>query len=213
MFYPTPTLRKCFAEDLLRFIGEVNKPPNDRPVIFYVFSNGGGFILKEIEILMGANNGNGTNGSALLSNSIPIPRIIGTIYDSAPCYMHASVGARAIGEGKPLLVRILLAAVFYLSIAVSTLLHPFWPQKYWRAMTSIRLGGASLYLYSATDQLCDVGKLEDLIAARKSAGHDVRYHRWEDAPHVGLLRWHQLEYEGLVFGFIQEMSKNAQKVK
>ena len=138
---------------------------------------------------------------------MPIPRIIGTIYDSSPCYMHLNVGARAIGEGKPWLVRFLLAGVFFLSIAFSMILHPYWPQKYWKAMKNIRLGGSSLYLYSSVDHLCDLAPLESLIAARKAAGHDVRYHRWDDSPHVGHLRYHQQQYEELVLEFVEDVVK------
>lgn len=58
-------------------------------------------------------------------------RVAGVIFDSAPCYMHGTVGAQALGEGRPLPLRALLAAVFLLVMALMLLTDPRAPQRFW----------------------------------------------------------------------------------
>lgn len=77
-------------------------------------------------------------------------------------------------------------------------------------MAGLQLGGRSLYLYSADDHLCDANKLEELIAARRAAGHAVRAHRWERSRHVGHLRHHPEQYRQLVLGFLEELQQAEQ---
>ena len=70
-------------------------------------------------------------------------------------------------------------------------------------MTRLLPGVPSLYLYSADDPLCDVAKLESLLAARKQAGADVRSVRWETSQHVGHLRSHPQEYSEALLQFLE----------
>ena len=61
------------------------------------------------------------------------PLIAGLVLDSCPCYMHARVGARAIGEGRALPLRLLLALAFYAMVVITFLLSGNRTAAYWCA--------------------------------------------------------------------------------
>ena len=58
-------------------------------------------------------------------------RTAGIIFDSAPCYMSAAVGATAIGHGLALPLRLLATALFLLSLLLMMPFAPRRPQEYW----------------------------------------------------------------------------------
>ncbi|KAG7667563.1 putative Transmembrane protein 53-B [Nannochloris sp. 'desiccata'] len=221
---PHPAPRRSLAKDILRFISVIDEGDMSRPIIFYVFSNGGGFILEQIDFLLAAKNLNNEELAPLLEankDSSPHPglfNIAGVIFDSAPCYMHFHVGARALGEGKSLPLKMILAIAFAISMCLGFLLHPFWPHRYWKHMTHLSsdLKKASLYLYSEDDPLCDYALLKKLIETRQAAasgsGNDpkiiVKAHCWKESQHVGHLRCHPKEYKSLVFDFIEEITEH-----
>lgn len=225
---PHPAPRRSLAKDILRFISVIDEGNMTRPIIFYVFSNGGGFILEQIDSLLTKNNLNTeeTLTPLLTSNKdssrgFGVFNVAGVIFDSAPCYMHFHVGARALGEGKSLPLKMILALVFTISMCFGFLLHPFWPQRYWKHMThlSSNLGKASLYLYSEDDPLCDYALLKKLIEARQvmaAAGDGstiVKAHCWKESKHVGHLRCHPKEYKRCVFDFIEAITEKKKKKK
>jgi hypothetical protein len=218
---PHPAPRQSLARDILRFISVIDEGDMSRPIIFYVFSNGGGFILEQIDSLLSRKE-NKDDVMPLLkahdksgaSQESEWFNVSGVIFDSAPCYMHFHIGARALGEGKSLPLKVILAMIFAISTLVGFIIHPFWPQKYWKHMTELseNLGKASLYLYSEDDPLCDYLLLKKLIetrqdAARKAGGGAlVKAHCWKESQHVGHLRCHPKEYKSLVFEFIEEIT-------
>ena len=159
-------------------------------------------MLEQIELLLAASSSFSTANKKL--------KVQGVIFDSAPCYLHFSSGARAIGEGKPMVLKILLVAAFSISVSLSYLCNPWWRHNFWRSMTRLEhMGDASLYLYSKNDPLCDAEKLDALIAARRAvAGSgDVRSHCWTTSSHVGHLRDHNGQYRELVYRFLQDTSR------
>ena len=227
---PHPAPRRTLAKDILRFISVIDEGDMSRPIIFYVFSNGGGFVLEQIGSLLQSTKNTPTelmpllkyqNSTTLNTQQRPQFNIAGVIFDSAPCYMHFHIGARALGEGKSLFLKIILTIAFGISTLVGFLINPFWTQKYWNHMTHLSpdLGKSTLYLYSEDDPLCDYTLLQKLIETRQAAvekaGIDsqkenkfvVRSHCWKHSQHVGHLRCHPIEYKRLVFDFIEEITK------
>lgn len=133
------------------------------------------------------------------------PRIAGTMFDSAPCYMHHRAGSIAIGAGRSLPIRILASLVFYLGVAIMLMISPFRTSTYWRNMEQLRMGRKSLYLYSQDDPLCDPVKLDELVAARRRQLGDAQVAavKWQRSQHVAHIRHHMREYTGALFGFLQ----------
>lgn len=82
---------------------------------------GGGFLLEQVDRLV-----HDTKQYRHLA-----PRIAGTMFDSAPCYMHHRAGSIAIGAGRSLPIRILASLVFYLGVAIMLMISPFRTSTYW----------------------------------------------------------------------------------
>lgn len=159
----------------------------------YAFSNGGCFPLEQMDHLIRSDP-----RFASLAD-----RAAGVVFDSAPCYLHALVGARALGEGRGPLLRALAFLLFLLVVAIMRVLSPGRPQAYWRNMVDLSIGGGKeLYLYSTDDPLCDPVKLDALIEERRRRGHAVSARRWERSQHVGHLLCHPKEYIRLLRGFL-----------
>ena len=185
--------------------------PEKTPLVVHVFSNGGGTVLEALrnamaEVAAGTFKGEPRDAVALrMLNS----RIKAGIFDSSPCYLYAGPGVRAISEAVPILpVRWLIQMSLLLLIGASTLISSSDPrEEYWAhwARGPAAPGCTQLYIYSPLDTLCDVVKLEELIAARKHAsdtdqstkgGKDgpVSTLRFEDTMHVAHLRKHPRQY-------------------
>ena len=82
---------------------------------------GGAFVLEQLQGLLQHDKQYQQYSS----------RVAGVVYDSAPCYMHLTAGATAIGHGRSLLVRMAAAALFFLSAALMSLVAPLRPRRFW----------------------------------------------------------------------------------
>lgn len=122
VFSPTHHPRRAWAAQLLRNLEAVDAAHGaQRRWVVYAFSNGGGFPVEQVDWLLAhAPEFKHLRG-----------RVAGVAYDSSPCYMHPTVGARALGEGKPLPVRVLTTAVFWLIAAAMLFLAPNRPAVFW----------------------------------------------------------------------------------
>uniref|UniRef100_A0A383WCI3 Transmembrane protein 53 n=1 Tax=Tetradesmus obliquus TaxID=3088 RepID=A0A383WCI3_TETOB len=195
IFLPLMWPRVAFATALLELLDGLGE---EQQLVFYVFSNGGAFPLEQVDALLQQQR------FSHLSS-----RIAGVIFDSAPCYMHPTTGAEAIGIGCNLPVRVLAWLLFYALVLLGCFVAPLRPWQYWRSMRQLRMaGGRCLYLYSADDPLCDAAKLDELVAARKQQyGAAVAAKKWQHSKHVGHLLCHADEYTKEVLQFLSSVSQ------
>lgn len=125
VFSPTRAACRRFAGGLLDFVETASSDEGSgslpQQLAFYAFSNGGAYPVEQVDFLVHNDKRYQPLG----------PRIRGVVFDSAPCYMHWSTGARAVGEGQPLLVALLARLVFYLITCVTTVLAPGRPEAFW----------------------------------------------------------------------------------
>jgi len=145
----------------------------------------------------------------------------GTLFDSCPVVLsHASAvtattHAAGIGAGTAggagvvaAVSRAVTAATLGGWIGLQFVLCGNVPAAFWVTMRDGEApGGAAAgvaYAYSAADVTADTPALEELIAARRARGGDVRAWRVEDAPHVALLVGHRPEYEAFVGGCVTD---------
>ena len=121
------------------------------PIAFYLFSNGGAFVYR-----------------AMLSWLVSDPafadvraRHRATCFDSAPCYLHPDLGARALSENvRSPVGKALIRCLFSLFAIVSSGLGGGdLAGEYWRELRDDPLQAPTLYLYSEDDPLCDPQKL------------------------------------------------------
>ena len=136
------------------------------PAVFGYFSNGGALVHRELLAELAADAARPPSQRRYAS-----VRIAATFFDSAPAYLTFSSGSRAVTEG------IRNAAVRTLAYALARLLMPLLllgfygpgaPKRYWRDMAADPLACPTLYIYSAHDQLTDVARLDELVAARRA---------------------------------------------
>ena len=121
------------------------------PIAFYIFSNGGAFVYR-----------------AMLSWLVSDPafadvraRHRATCFDSAPCYLHPDLGARALSENvRSPVGKALIRCLFSLFAIVSSGFGSVdLAGEYWRELRDDPLQAPTLYLYSGDDPLCDPQKL------------------------------------------------------
>ena len=174
--------------------------PTSKKVIIHCFSNGGVFFLNNI---------------LPEKSQFIFPKIYKIIYDSAPCYLDAISGARAMSYGftsKPLyrtVIANLLVPVFFFGGIAKNLISGENPAiVFWEKCRTYPFYGDELFLYSDNDALCDVDKLQGLIEARRAVKVEngcsgvtdsVNY---KTSPHVLHYKMFPVEYEMKVFDFI-----------
>jgi hypothetical protein len=72
-------------------------------------------------------------------------------------------------------------------------------------MARLDWGAPSLFFYSADDPLCDVVKLEELIADKRRRGQRVTARRWEESEHCGHFKRHKERYSQLLLAFLDRV--------
>jgi hypothetical protein len=163
-----------------------------------VFSNGGAFGLLHL--------------TPSQTPSI-FRQLQGVIWDSAPCYLHAVAGARALSygitkrKGGRKLVEFALAPLFFIAGSIRTMVTGVdLREDYWTRLKDYPFKGPEIYLYSDNDALCDVPKLEELIAERrngKEEGVTVEGWNFKSSPHVLHYRIHKDDYERKIEHFVK----------
>ena len=135
------------------------------PIAFYLFSNGGAFVYR-----------------AMLPWLVSDPafadvraRHRATCFDSAPCYLHPDLGARALSENvRSPVGKALIRCLFSLFAIVSSGFGSVdLAGEYWRELRDDPLQAPTLYLYSEDDPLCDPQKLA--VASRAGRRGIGRY--------------------------------------
>jgi len=108
----TRKLRDAVAVELESIVNDRTIVPPSSPIVMQVFSNGGAFGLLHL--------------TPSLTPSI-FHSLKGVVYDSAPCYLHAVAGARALSygitnrQGGRKMVEFALSPLFYIAGAFRTL--------------------------------------------------------------------------------------------
>jgi len=159
---------------------------NDK-IILFSMSNGGAFVHNHLSKLMFANPGR-----------YQAVKIAGVIFDSAPAYLTAHSGSRALSESiKNATIR---KIVYWLAMLIFPLIMIMFgldgPKRYFREMEDDSIKAPSLYIYSLNDELTDAAQLEALIEKRKTRQQQgkVKTLCLANSPHVAHLRKHPDQY-------------------
>ena len=182
---PTDRWRRNFADKCLGAVETSGLVGGDskRPLYVFVFSNGGAFVLKEMQ--------------DRLRDPQRFPccavAFAGAAFDSAPCYLHPMTGVRAVTEGQPAWVKPFVALLF---TSLSLPAGFFWdyPRNFWRAWEQAP-DRRELFLFSEVDPLCDHLKLAALVEARRAAGARAERREFVGSKHVQHMRTYPDEYK------------------
>lgn len=212
-----PSLDGCVREAVLeaaRIIRNNEKDGKKIPIILHAFSNAGTFVLERLEFLVLEAREN-LKVSCCEDLVFVGERLSGEIFDSAPAYPDIQLGftsTSGVVFGQSVIVKILVGILFFLAGAISVIFSillglPDVRWAFWNNMREGRLCLRQVYTYSSADTIINVQKLEELIDNRKKFAN-VTVHKFEDAPHVQIMRKHPKEYEKMVDEFIRDTKIN-----
>ena len=212
MMYRHDGLLQCGLRALMTL---VEKSPVG-PIVVHTFSNGGNFVWNLLVRLM---HGQDAALPSVTTEQLAClkqvqERLVGEIFDSAPCYMYISSGMAAIDASfsRNAAFRVLFKTAF----VTSGFFGALWsmasgqltaPALYWSRCKDWPTTTKQLYVYSDVDALCDVAALEEHIAAMEAKGIAVTTLHFEDSPHVLHLKKYPVEYAEACFRFCGVPSK------
>lgn len=166
-------------------------PPNATPPVhFMCFSNGGAWVWMTLTQMI------------MAGEIEPVPNVRGVVFDSAPCYMWASTGARALSTGLGFPLKQTVAGMFLLFVCLGNIIaritgttHRTFPMVFWRTLTEAPSKDMrELYLFSDDDPLCDASKVNELVGDRSARGVNVSLRRWKNSRHCGHMLLYRDEY-------------------
>jgi hypothetical protein len=130
IFSPIERPRRQWAEALLDFtLSQKLAPP--RPIIFYAFSNGGGFVVEQIYKILREEH----PSKKFKAVYLPYLRrsILGCIFDSAPGFMHHGLAMEVLKAEmpEPSSKRTLIIAGMSAATALTPILYGDRQTSYW----------------------------------------------------------------------------------
>jgi hypothetical protein len=218
-------LRPTAAEVLKQTASALRSTPPTTPLVIHLFSNGGAFLLEELELLMEEEENRqeldekGEEKVSLDDVRLVKSRLQYQFYDSCPCYLHMSwnispflfdafpfPGWSSIGR-----------KVYFLGSACSLTL---WctitasfnrSQTFWNHMRQSPCKN-QIFMYTTADMMTDATRIDELIEMRQREQNvDIAVYRYTDSGHCVLHRDHPFEYNQAVADALKGAIARAQE--
>ena len=184
---------RLLTEKLLDLIIHLNL--ENRPVLFHVFSNGGGVLYHYASQLVATKD---------VFHNI---NVIGSVFDSCPALRSIVTGLKTYFTNYHPKNRFMKCLMMYLCI-MFMIISQTWrditrlfavdtgaaKQRYWEAMCEDPNKWPHLYLFSVKDRIVHFSDIKRIITHRKAKGIDVHFKMWEKSPHVAHLKYYPKEY-------------------
>lgn len=194
------------ASNIIRSLEKIYEFETRVPLIIHVFSNGGCFVLEQMMLMLTEDVFEPQVKENL--NLFRSRLVLGSlIFDSSPAYLHTSSGLLAIQFSVPnFFLRVMTQTAFFILVTVIHIIDLLAcrlprTKQYWDRMTydTDHLGCEQIFVYSASDDLTDPNKLEELITTKVKRGLvPIKTKKFENSPHVLHLLFHKNEYLSLV---------------
>jgi hypothetical protein len=197
------------AKDVLQqTMTALKDTPSHVPVIMHSFSNGGSFLLDEIEQQLNVDEhphslSNSTAGSQEKQYSIVASRLkYGyQFFDSCPCYIRTIWDTTYFTSSfpssrLPTFVRYVYtaAASFGLTLWCACTMSLSKPQQFWDRMLRSTCCSNQIFMYTTADVLTDAAAVDRFITTRQKQGVKCSIYRYDDSDHCRLLDDHPTEY-------------------
>ena len=213
------------ATKLLRYYddnGDQKKKKKNTPLIFHVFSNGGGIPLYRFQQIMAEKTGRHStdaNGGDKYYENVVIDddedidwnllqdrlKVGAEIFDSAPAFPDMETFQGAVNAALP--NPVLRTVMFYIIATLYTAMNFFlkvqgkrnWSESYWRHWENCELLSATqAYVFSTADTITKSHKLDELAKIRSAKGAHVLTKKFDDSFHVQHMIRHKEEYCGVI---------------
>jgi hypothetical protein len=195
IFVRNASLRPKAREILNQATVALKDTPETVPLVIHSFSNGGAFLLEEMEDIL---ENEPTDETKLISSRLKNGY---QLFDSCPCYIRPLWDTHHISESFPhpkwsSVSRWLYAAgaSATLTLWCSATLSWHRPQRFWSRMQESRVCHHQIFIYTTTDMLSDAAAVDRLIATRQEMGIDCKVYRYSDSDHCRLDKDHPEEY-------------------
>lgn len=202
VFALTRRKARLFTLSLIRqLIEELNEGKGEEiSFVFVFFSNGGAFIANELSALLhGETAGEELSTTDRRAVEVVKDGLAAVMFDCGPCYMHEEHGAKALAAGMPRMIpRAWVMTGHRMFDWIRKTMVCDMSKEFWEGMKHAQFSCVEMYVFSRSDELCDVEELVRLIRFRKERGHAVFWWMVEDAAHVQVMRLYKREYERVV---------------
>lgn len=193
-----------------KLLQEEKASNNVVPIVIHSFSNGGCFLLEEMEQIL-----DDKEQEQLLPNLSQISQGLAEgcqIYDSCPCFIRtwwwndnkdSKKRASTWNDAFPSLswtTRLWYTGAATSALSIWSLLVPSKPDRFWKRMEDSRVCSYQVYSLAKPDLLTDVAAVDQLVLNRQEQWPElqVEIYRYEDSGHCRMHVDHQEEYQGMI---------------
>jgi Eukaryotic protein of unknown function (DUF829) len=176
--------------------------PSNVPLVVHAFSNGGAFLLEEIEKQLLEHQQQPELSTEDKYNLFASRMKIGyQFFDSCPCYIRNVWDTTHVWHSFPhphwsKYGRYIYTIGASLSLTVWCTLTFAWhrPQQFWDRMIQSKSCPYQIFMYSTTDLLSDAAAVDRFVSSRSTQGVHCSVYRFDDSNHCQLDKDHPLEY-------------------
>lgn len=187
-----PTARAVLAEAAKVLKGT----PHTVPLVIHSFSNGGAFLLEEMENLLETEDSDDTK---LLASRLKQGY---QFFDSCPCYIRTIWDVSHLAASFPNRAwspygrsAYAVAASLSLTAWCTATLSLSRPSRFWSRMENSRACSHQIFVYTSADMLSDAAAVDRLIDVRRqSHGVTCSVRRYDDSGHCRLDKDHPEDY-------------------
>lgn len=206
-FMLNASLKPSAIAILKETIVALKSTPPTFPLVIHLFSNGGAFLLYEIEQIL-LNHGDATSDIPRDDLELVSKRLAHgyQLFDSCPCYIRMLWDWKNLSQSFPhpslssaVRSTYTIGASTALTVWCMTTLAWSHPKIYWEHMRQSRLCLNNVYIYTTTDLLTDAFALEELIEHRRiELQANCRTMKFDDSNHCRLDKDHPEDYNKIM---------------
>jgi hypothetical protein len=176
--------------------------PSRVPVIIHAFSNGGAFLLEEIETQLSEHQPTASDALDDKNGIIRSRLKIGyQFFDSCPCYIRMLWDTTYFTNSFPSRNLSTFGRYVYtfgasFSLTMWCVFTISWsrPQRFWNHMIRSTVCSNQIFMYTTTDLLSDASAVDRFINERRRQGVNCTVYRYDDSDHCQLDNDHPIEY-------------------
>jgi Eukaryotic protein of unknown function (DUF829) len=194
-------LRATACEILDQAAAVLQDTSSDVPLLIHSFSNGGAFLLEEMEQQLQQGRLQKTNSAYKYEFLASRMKNGCQLFDSCPCYIRPIWDTKYYSSSFPhpqwyKCSRLVYTAVASLSLTLWCTCTLSWhrPDQFWKRMLQSNVCLHQIFIYTTTDLLSDAASMDRFINNRRAQNVECTVYRYDDSDHCRLNRDHPEAY-------------------